>query len=81
MTKTVHTEQNKVLLKLLREFRQRRQLRQEDVAERMGWTQATVSNVERGERRLDVLELRAWLLALEADHVEFVRCLEERLPT
>lgn len=78
--KTIHTDQHSVLLALLREYRQRQRLRQADIAERLGWDQATVSNVERGERRLDVIELRAWLFALEADYLEFMKRLDERLP-
>jgi transcriptional regulator with XRE-family HTH domain len=78
--KSIHTHQNSILLALLKECRHRRRLRQSDIAARLGWAQATVSNVERGERRLDVIELRAWLFALETDYVDFITRLHERLP-
>lgn len=77
---SIHTDQNSILLALLKECRQRRRLRQTDIAARLGWAQATVSNVERGERRLDVIELRAWIHALETDYLDFIKRLHERLP-
>jgi len=38
-----------------------------------------ISKVESGERRLDVIELRAWLQAIEVDFVAFVRELDQLL--
>jgi len=54
-------------------------MRQADLAELLGQTQATISRVERGERRLDVVELRAWLTALDISFVSFVKQLDARL--
>jgi transcriptional regulator with XRE-family HTH domain len=54
-------------------------LRQSDLAERLGSGQGTVSKAERGERRLDVIELRDWLQAMDLDFVTFVRELDRRL--
>jgi len=50
-------ERQKVLLTLLRCVREERELRQADVAERLGCPQSVISKYERGERRLDLLEL------------------------
>lgn len=77
--KSIHSSQQAVPLTLLREFRHASRLRQADVADRLGRTQATVSNVERGERRLDFVELLAWLGAPEADDIELLRVLCDRL--
>ena len=79
MLKSLHTKQNDAFLALLRDIRQDVRLRQADLADRLGRDQATVSKVERGERRLDVIELRVWLSALEIDFVTFMRKLDERL--
>jgi transcriptional regulator with XRE-family HTH domain len=49
------------------------------LAKLLGRSQATVSNVERGERRLDVIELRDWLAALEFDFIAFVSDLDAEL--
>jgi transcriptional regulator with XRE-family HTH domain len=79
MRKSLHTMHNKVLLDMLRQGRHAGRLRQLDLASRLGRAQTTVSNVERGERRLDVIELRDWLAALGVDFLEFMRQLDERL--
>ena len=54
-------------------------MRQADLAEKIGQTQAMVSRVERGERRLDVIELRVWINALDLKLVTFMRRLDDRL--
>jgi site-specific recombinase XerC len=46
---------------------------------KVGSGQGTVSKAERGERRLDVIELRDWLQAMDLDFVTFVRELDRRL--
>jgi transcriptional regulator with XRE-family HTH domain len=79
MYKSIHTRHNEVFLALLRDRREAMGLRQADLAEKIGQTQAMVSRVERGERRLDVIELRAWLSALDLKLVTFMRRLEDRL--
>ncbi len=72
MLKSLHTKQNQVFLKLLRARRETQRLRQADLALRLGRGQATVSKVERGVRRLDIIELRAWLTALDVDFPSFI---------
>lgn len=79
MLKSLYSTHTDVFLKLLRDTRASRRLRQSDLAMRLGRGQATVSKVERGERRLDVMELRSWLNALEVDFVAFVAELDRRL--
>jgi transcriptional regulator with XRE-family HTH domain len=79
MHKSIHSPQNQVFLELLRRYRQRRRLRQVDVGLRLGKDQGMVSKVESGERRLDIVELRTWLQAIEVDFVAFVRELDQLL--
>ena len=79
MHKSLHTKHNEVFLSLLKNSRMAVPLRQADLALRLGHAQATVSKVERGERRLDVIELRAWLSALEVDFLGFMKSLDEGL--
>lgn len=79
MLKSLHSRQNDVFLRLLRSKRETQRLRQLDLAIRLGRGQATVSKVERGTRRLDVVELWAWLNALEIDFVTFTRELDQNL--
>ena len=49
------------------------------LAERLGVHQTLVSKAERGTRRVDVIELRAWLAALGVPLADFVGALEARL--
>ncbi|MGQ3052901.1 MAG: helix-turn-helix domain-containing protein [Roseateles sp.] len=64
---------------MLVELRTQAQLTQVEVAKRLEWEQTHVSRVERGVRRLDVLELRRWVGALSVTLPNFIEQLEERL--
>ncbi len=79
MRKSIHSSQNQILLAMLRKYRQQRRLRQLDVGNLLGRNQAMVSKVESGERRLDVIELRSWLLAIDVDFMTFMRELDDKL--
>lgn len=61
---------------LLRDLRLEKDLRQTDVAERLGETQSYVSRYEKGEQRLDLVELRAICRALQVSLSEVVAKLE-----
>jgi len=63
----------------LREVRQQAHLTQRDVAARLEHHQAFVSRSETGERRLDVIELRAVCRALGMPLREFIDSLEKEL--
>lgn len=79
MAKTLHTRHNEILLEKLQLARLGKRMRQADLANRLGRDQALVSKVESGERRLDVIELRDWLLALEIDFIKFITELHDEL--
>lgn len=61
------------LQRLLREIRVEAGLKQADVAERLGNDQSFVSRYERGERRLDLVELEAICAACKVKLEEFAR--------
>ncbi len=73
MQKTLYSRQYQHMLKLLRDRRVLAALSQAELAERLEWTQAEVSKCETGVRRLDVIELKLWLEALDSDMVTFVQ--------
>jgi len=79
MPRTLSTEPYKVLLEKLREVRACQGMTQEALAGVLDFRQSDVSKVERGVRRLDMIELRQWLGALEYPFLDFVRELDERL--
>ena len=64
MAQSTHHRQYQALLDLLRSWRQAAGLTQSQVGERLGNTQTFISKVERGERRLDVVEFTEWCDAL-----------------
>lgn len=64
MAQSTHNRRYQVLLELLRSWRAEAGLTQTEVGERLGNTQTFVSKVERGERRLDVVEFTEWCDAL-----------------
>lgn len=79
MPKTIHRDEYARVRTLLREARVRSGVRQAELAEELGRLQSFVSDVERGTRRIDVIELRDWCLALDTDLVSFCEALERQL--
>lgn len=77
MEKSIYSQEYAEFLKLLRAERVRLGLTQEEIASRLSATQSFVSKCERGERRLDVVELRCWCKALELPLNEFITRLVE----
>jgi len=77
--KETHTRPHGIMCSLLKEFRLRQKLTQEELAKRLGEHQSFVSKVESGERRVDVLELRALCRALNTSLPQFVKALEAQL--
>lgn len=76
MYKTLYSKGNKAFLELLTQSRLDAGLTQVELALRLQEDQSLVSKVERGVRRLDVVELMLWCQALEMPLTEFVRRLE-----
>ena len=79
MEKSIYTREYKVLLRLLRETRERAGVTQVELARRLGQTQSFVSKIELGDRRLDLVQLRTFLAALDVRLGRFVRRFEETL--
>lgn len=79
MPKSVFTSEYETFLRLLREARQRAGVTQTAVAKRLRMTQSAISKCERGERRLDVVELRRWCRAIGVPFPQFARELEDAL--
>jgi transcriptional regulator with XRE-family HTH domain len=79
MAKSVFSKDYESFLGTLRRVRLDAGLTQNDVADRLGWTQTQISKSERGERRLDLVELRNWCHALGMTLPAFVQLLEPQL--
>ncbi len=81
MDKSIFSRDYEVFLGGLREARRSAGLTQVQLASRLGQTQSFVSKCERGERRLDLVEARAFCLAIGLPFVEFVSAFEAKLAT
>lgn len=80
MAKSTHTEPYKILLGVLIETRERAGVTQTELARRIKRPQPYISMVERGERRIDVIQFYAIMKALGADPEEVFRELIGKLP-
>lgn len=76
MEKSIYSEQYTLFLEMLRAAREKSGLTQQQVATKLGETQSFVSKCERGERRLDVVELRSWCAVLGISFHGFVKRLD-----
>jgi len=79
MGKSLHTAEQKALLKALRKIRLQAGLNQSDLAAKLGKPQSFVSKYESGERRLDLPELRKICDALNIKLIDLVRNFERLL--
>lgn len=76
MEKSTFTREYEILRTLIREYREAAGLTQVELAERIGETQSYVSKVERGERRLDLVQLRVFCEAMKVPLSTFVARFE-----
>lgn len=79
MEKSIHSKEYLLFLEQLKAAREKRQITQVDLADRLGQTQSFISKVERGERRIDVVELRSFCAAIGVSFAEFVATLDKAI--
>jgi transcriptional regulator with XRE-family HTH domain len=77
--KSIHSRDYGLFLRLLREARSSAGISQVQLARAIGETQSTVSKIERGERRLDLIEARTICRALGCSFPRFVARLDREL--
>jgi transcriptional regulator with XRE-family HTH domain len=81
MEKSIFSESYGIFLRQLRAAREKSGLSQVELANRLNETQSWVSKCERGERRIDVIELRAFCEAMDVPFLEFSQQLDSDLRT
>ncbi|WP_341773579.1 helix-turn-helix transcriptional regulator [Comamonas aquatica] len=79
MHKSLYTQENKVLLQLLCETRKMAGLTQVQLGALLDEDQTFVSKVESGVRRLDLIELNAWCIAVGLSLPTFIARYERGL--
>ncbi len=77
MKKSIISNDYILFLAFLKKVRVDAGITQEQLAKKLKATQSFLSKVERGERRLDVIELRQWSRALGLPLSDFVMQLEK----
>jgi len=79
MEKSIFSREYSILLRLLKETRRNANITQVDLAQRLEQSQSFVSKCERGESRIDVIQLRTICHALETTLPDFINKLELQL--
>ncbi len=79
MQKSIHSPRYRAFLRLLRDTREEAGLSQADLGARLGESQSFISKCERGERRLDIVELHAFCNALGTSFRRFAGQVEKAL--
>lgn len=79
MEKSIFSKNYDVFLQHLRQARKRAGLTQEQLASRLGQTQSFVSKCERGERRLDLVEVREFCQAIGISFAAFAADFDKKL--
>lgn len=79
MSSSVYSREYEVFLQVLRETRKEAGLNQSDVAKGIRQTQSFISKCERGERRIDIVELRVFCRSFGLPLAEFVQRFERAL--
>ncbi len=79
MEKTIYTRDYAIVLRLIKEARENSGITQVQLAKRLRLTQSYVSKIERGESRLDIVQLRTLCQTFGITLTNFVKRLEEEL--
>ena len=73
MAKAIYTKDHKNIVERLRQARLDAGLEQKQVADRLGRTQSYISKIESGQRRIDVVQLKAFARIYKKDLDYFIK--------
>lgn len=81
MSKSAFSDAHQILVEQLTTARKQCGLKQAELAALLGKDQSYISNIERGQRRVDVIEFVALARAMDADPVQLFSAVVGRLPS
>ena len=79
MEKSIYTREHAALLRILKRARHDANVTQVQLAKKLRLTQSLYSKMERGECRIDVIQLRTICRVLGISFVDFIERLEREL--
>ena len=71
--KSLHSDEYQRFIEMLVERRAAAKLTQQEVADRLGWSQSLIAKIEKRERRVDLIELLRLASAIGFDAIRLVR--------
>jgi transcriptional regulator with XRE-family HTH domain len=77
MSKELRSPRHDALRRFLKLERQKKEIKQADLAHKLGWKQGSISEIETGIKRVTVLELVSIAHALGFDPILAIRHIEE----
>ena len=80
MSKSAFSDAHQILVEQLTAARKQAGMKQEELAALIGKDQSYVSNIERGQRRVDVLEIVTISRLLKVDPVKMLADIVSKLP-
>lgn len=80
MSKSVFSDAHLIMVATLTEVRKERGMHQSEVAAILGKDQSFISNIERGQRRLDIIEFFAITAAMGVEPVSVFKRISASMP-
>lgn len=81
MGQSVHTREYKCFLRVLRQTREQAKVTQVQLAEKLGISKSHLSKLERGELRIDIVQIRSMCNILGTSLPDFIQKFEAELPS
>ena len=79
MSESLHTAEYKIFLRVLKSARKKSGITQVQLADKLKQTQSYISKFERGELRLDIIQIRNVLIAMGIEPLHFFEEFEKQI--